>query len=82
MNCDLTNNNNSAVTKLGMCVVSVLFLLQVKHYIVKACIIEHNLSIKLKNHHLQTCVYMNFFVCFDVQNSLLKFVHAFQIHPA
>jgi hypothetical protein len=25
---------------------------------------------------------MNFFLCFDVQNSLLKFVHAFHIHPA
>jgi len=57
-----------------MCFVNILCQLKVKCYLDKVCIVEPNLEIKLKN-HLYVC--MNLVLCFDVNNSLLKFVEAF-----
>jgi hypothetical protein len=34
-----------------------------------------------KTTHFQTHVYVNIFLCFDVNNSLLKSVQELQVHP-
>ena len=49
-NCDVTNNKNSSVIKLGRCTVNVLRQLYLKYYTVKVFIVECNISIKRKNH--------------------------------
>jgi hypothetical protein len=49
----------------------------VKHCTVKAFIVQCNLPIELKNTYFMIQVYTNFFLYFDVKNSLLKYVQAF-----
>jgi hypothetical protein len=72
VNCDLINSKNLTIIKLGMCTVNVLLCqLQVKYYMVKLFIVECNFYVKLSNHS-----FLNFFLCFDVKNSPLKFVQA------
>ena len=41
--------------------------------------VEYNLSIKLKNTHFRPDVHVNLFLCFDVKNSLFKFVQVYKI---
>ena len=62
---------------IGNVYLNVLHELQVKYYIVKVFIVECNLSVKLKNNLFPDNVHINFFLCFDAKNSLLKFVQAY-----
>lgn len=50
MNCDLMNNKNSTVIKLGTCTVNVLCQVLVKYYTVEVLIFECILTVKLKSH--------------------------------
>ena len=75
----LINNKNSAVNKLGTCVVNVLWQLEVKYYIVKVFIVECNLSIKLKsNSFWDMCLCLLFCLFWWEEHSIFKFVNHFR----
>lgn len=80
VNCVLINHKNSTPIKLGTCVVNVLCQLWVKYCRIQEFIVEHNLSIKLKDHSLPDYIYVKCFLCCDAKNSLLKFAQAICIH--
>jgi hypothetical protein len=52
VNCDLINNKNLTVVKLGMWTSNALLQLHITYCVVKACIAESNVSSKLKNHEI------------------------------
>jgi hypothetical protein len=62
--CELTNNKNSTVIKLGTYTAIGLCHLKEKCYVVKVFIVECNLSMKFKNTNFRTFVYINFFFLF------------------
>jgi len=63
---------------MGNVCLDVLCQLTVKPYIDRVCIVERNMEDKLENH---SHVCKNLVLCFNVKNSLLKFVEPFLIHP-
>ena len=50
MNCELMNNENSTVIKLGTCTVNVLRQVLVKYYTVEVLIVGCILTVKIKSH--------------------------------
>jgi len=63
VNCDLINNKNPTVIKLGTCIVNAYCQLLVKCYIVKVFVVDSNLSFKLKTHSFaDLCLYELFSV--------------------
>jgi hypothetical protein len=63
VNCDLKNNKNSTVAKLGMHVENVLCQLSIKYDNIMVSIVASNLPIKFKTTYVQTYAYMSFFRC-------------------
>jgi hypothetical protein len=77
--CYVVNNNNSTVIKLEMCIVNLLHQVSIEIYIVKGFIVEINLS---NSKTIYFCILVYVIVsCFDVKDSLLKSIQAFQILP-
>jgi len=80
VNCDLTTSNNSTLAKLGTCIVTLLCPLEVKYSTGRVFIIECNLSITLKIRSFPDIFLCKVSAPSDVQEPLLNFVQAVQIH--
>jgi hypothetical protein len=76
VNCDLINNKNSTLIKLETGIVDILCQLKVKYYIFIVLIFECIISIKIKIHPFLDILLYEY--CFDVGNSLLKYVQHFR----
>ena len=63
VNCYLINHKNSTPIKLKTCIVNVLCQLWVKYCTIQEFIVEHNLSIKFKDHSLPDYIYVKCFLC-------------------